>query len=179
MNVTICCYRHVLRILCYYMYSGMCNLTEQVSHFDSVDRQKGNHKPLTTETRVRARVCPVSYHTSFACTLGYTERSYTVSNCQCTLYTVHGITTVLLNYTITGKFGMNLVAWVIIIIPLYTKILCNKYYCIIYWHCLDIVHCTVWDDSTCINDFHLSQTFVGNVPCNCGDLFSNGDAKRH
>ena len=53
---------------------------------------------LTTETRVH--VCPVSYNTGFASTLGYTERSYTVSNCQCTLYTVHGIKTALLNYAI-------------------------------------------------------------------------------
>ena len=85
------------------MYCRMCNLTEQVSHFDSVDRQKGKRKPLTTETRVYAHVCPVSYNKSFTCTLGYTEHSCTVSNCQCTLYAVHGITTVLLNHTISGK----------------------------------------------------------------------------
>ena len=84
------------------MHSRMCNLTEQVSHFDSVDRQKGSRQPLTTETRVRAHVCPVSYNTIFAHTLGHTERSYTVSNWQCTLYTVHGISTVLLNHTISG-----------------------------------------------------------------------------
>ena len=41
-NLAMYCYRHVLRIFCYYMtlYSRMCNVTEQVSHFDSVDRHK-------------------------------------------------------------------------------------------------------------------------------------------
>ena len=54
-------------------------------------------------------VCGISYNTSFAHTLGHTERSYTVSDCQCTLYTVHCITTVLLNHTISGKIGMDIV----------------------------------------------------------------------
>ena len=82
-----------------------------MSHFDSVDRHKtgGKHKPLTTETGVHAHMCPVSYNTSFAHALGYIERSFTVSNCQCTLYAVHGITTVLLNHAISGRMGMDVV----------------------------------------------------------------------
>ena len=40
------CYRHVICNFSYYMYSRMCNPTEQVSHFDSVDRQKGKHYPI-------------------------------------------------------------------------------------------------------------------------------------
>ena len=46
----------------------------------------------------RAHVCLISYDASFAHPLGYTECSYTVSNSQCTIYIVHGIMTVLLNY---------------------------------------------------------------------------------
>ena len=42
-------------------------------------------------------------------TLGFTDLNYTVPSCQCILYTVHCIKTVLLNYTISGKIGIGVV----------------------------------------------------------------------
>ena len=48
----------------------------------------------------------ISHDASFAHTLSYTEHSYTVSNCQCTRYTVHSITTVLLNYAILHEMEL-------------------------------------------------------------------------
>ena len=81
-NVTMYCCRHVICNFSYYMYSRMCNPTEQVSHTStSVDRHN-------TETRGkrwsdhrregRAHVCPISYNTSLAHTLGYSERDDTL-----------------------------------------------------------------------------------------------------
>ena len=82
----------------------MCNLTEQVSHLDSVDRQKGKRKLLTTEKTVHTHVCPVPDNTSFAHTLGYPEWNNTLYTfCQCILYTLHGIMTVLLNNAILDE----------------------------------------------------------------------------
>ena len=46
---------------------------------------------------INAHMCQVSDDTTFLPTLGYTECSYTVSNCQCTIYTVYSIMTVLLS----------------------------------------------------------------------------------
>ena len=65
-------------------------------------RQAPDHK--TTEVHI----CGISYNTSFAHTLGYTEGSYTVSNFS-VYYTVHCIKTVLLNYTISVKIGIDVV----------------------------------------------------------------------
>ena len=89
-------------ILVHVFLNAWCNLTEQVYHLESIDRQKGTRKPLTTETGVHAQVCPASYNTSFAHTVGYTEHSYTVSN-------FHGIMNALLNHTTSGKIGMDVV----------------------------------------------------------------------
>ena len=64
---------------------------------------------LTTETG-SAQVSGISYNTSFAHTLGYPDWNDTLYTfCQCILYTVHSITTVLFNYTISGKIGIDVV----------------------------------------------------------------------
>ena len=78
---------------------------------------------------------PISYNTGLACTLVYPEGDNTLCTfCQCIIYTVHSITTVLLNRTISVKIGMNIVTEVMFRILLFIKKLYIKIsmYIIIY-----------------------------------------------
>ena len=86
----------------------MCNRTEQVSHFDSVERQKGKHWP-DHRIRVHAHVCRVSGDVAFLLTRVLYGPKIHCTHCQYRLYTVHCIMTVLLNHTISGKIGMDVV----------------------------------------------------------------------
>ena len=83
--------------------------------------------------------------------------------------------TVLLNHTISGKIGMDVVTYVIFIMLLFNKILYNKIllYTIL---TLYIVQCNAIGHASTIL---MSQTFVGNEPCNCSDLFLKRVTKRH
>ena len=71
---------------------------------------------LTANERVgHMHVWPISCNTGLVCTLVYPKQNYTVPIVSI-LYTVHSITTVLLNRTKSVKIGMKIVTEVIFII---------------------------------------------------------------
>ena len=76
----------------FYMYSRMCNPTEQVSHtstsVDGHNTEIWGKRWSDRRNKGGTHVCPVSNNTSFARTLGYTERSYIVPivTAYCTQY---------------------------------------------------------------------------------------------
>ena len=76
-----------------------------VSHkCPSVEGYEASHRPQDLEF---AHMCRASYNTSFACTLGYPERNNTLCTfCQCILYNVHCIVTVLLNDAIVHEMEL-------------------------------------------------------------------------
>ena len=86
----------------------VCNVAEKNRCLTlPVSKDRKASAGLTIETGI-AQVCRVSGDTSFVCTLGYPDQSYTVPIVS-VYNTVHCITTVLWNYTISGKIGIAVV----------------------------------------------------------------------
>ena len=89
-NVTMNYYRHVLFILCYYMYSWMYDVTELnrcLTSTVSKDRKASNG--LTSETGVHTCIEYQVTQPSFSLVC-YTDRyDILYTFCQCILYTVH------------------------------------------------------------------------------------------
>ena len=105
-NVTMYCYRHVIRILCYYMYSWICKVAEENRCLTRV--------PVLKDRRSWPQdhglnTCFVYHMTQASLTyVLYPDWNYTLYTfCHGILYSVHCNTTVLLNYTISGKIGID------------------------------------------------------------------------
>ena len=92
-NVTMYCCRHVICNFSYYMYSRMCNQTEQVSHTTQIYEASAG---LTAEARV-VHKC-VLYHITQALPTLLVILNVTMHCthfCQCIRYAVHSIMTII------------------------------------------------------------------------------------
>ena len=99
-NVTMYCFIQIIHLFCYYMYSSMYIMYPNGTGvlFSTCWHIHRRQALVWLQKRWSGtRVAYIMWHKP-SCTLGYPERDNTLYTfCQCMLYTVHSITTVLLN----------------------------------------------------------------------------------